>query len=123
MSADCHSIPVQNQLPSLHITLRISQRCVITYQPFQFNHTLTSISILQLDDSLQDFYKSTFGEPATADILTHLRRELIQAVWRILLDDDFMDAYENGIVIMFPDGILRRLFPRFFTYSADYPEK
>jgi len=77
----------------------------------------------QLDDTLQDFYTSTFGEPATADTLTHLRRELIQAVWRILLDDDFMDAYENGIVIMFPDGILRRLFPRFFTYSADYPEK
>ena len=78
---------------------------------------------LQLDDSLQDFYTSTFGEPATADILTHLRRELMQAIWRILLDDEFMDAYENGIVIMFPDGIQRRLFPRLFTYSADYPEK
>ena len=47
----------------------------------------------------------------------------MQAIWCILLDDDFMDAYENGIVIMFPDGILRHLFPRFFTYSADYPKK
>jgi hypothetical protein len=34
-----------------------------------------------------------------------------------------MDAYENGIIITFPDGIQRRVFPRFFTYSADYPEK
>jgi hypothetical protein len=47
----------------------------------------------------------------------------MQASWRILLDDEFMDAYENGIVFMFPDGIQRRLFPRLFTYSADYPEK
>jgi hypothetical protein len=47
----------------------------------------------------------------------------MQAVWRILLDDDFLDAYENGIFIMFSDGIQRRLLPRFFTYSADYPEK
>ena len=77
----------------------------------------------QLDDTLQDFYTSTFGVPATGDTITFLKRELMQAVWRILLDDDFMDAYENGIVIMFPDGILQRLFPRFFTYSADYPEK
>ncbi|KAF8800330.1 hypothetical protein BYT27DRAFT_7117677 [Phlegmacium glaucopus] len=79
--------------------------------------------IPKLSDSIQDFYKSTFGKPATADILTHLRRELMHAVWRILLDDEFTDAYANGIVIIFPDGIQRRLFPRFFTYSADYPEK
>ena len=47
----------------------------------------------------------------------------MQAIWHILLDNEFIDAYENGIIIMFPDGILRWLFPRFFTYSADYPEK
>ena len=47
----------------------------------------------------------------------------MQSVWRILLDDEFTDAYENGFVITFPDGIQRRVFPRFFTYSADYPEK
>ena len=56
-------------------------------------------------------------------MLTHLRRELIQAVWKLLLDDDFLEAYKNGIVILFPDGIYRHVFPRFFTYSADYPEK
>lgn len=47
----------------------------------------------------------------------------MQSVWQILLDDKFTDAYDIGIVIAFPDGIQRRLFPRFFTYSADYPEK
>ena len=47
----------------------------------------------------------------------------MHAVWRLLLDDDFMDAYTNGIIIKFHDGIERLVFPQFFTYSADYPEK
>lgn len=39
------------------------------------------------------------------------------------MDDDFMHAYEFGIVIECLDGISQRVFPRFFSYSADYPEK
>jgi hypothetical protein len=39
------------------------------------------------------------------------------------LDPEFMYAYIHGIVIECFDGILRRFFPRIFTYSADYPEK
>jgi hypothetical protein len=44
-------------------------------------------------------------------------------IWDLLLDDEFMDAYENGVVIMCSDGVERLIFPRFFVYSADYPEK
>jgi hypothetical protein len=47
----------------------------------------------------------------------------MHAVWLLLLDDDFMEAYVHGILIEFADGIMRLLFPRFFTYGADYPEK
>jgi len=47
----------------------------------------------------------------------------MQAVWRFLLDAEFTHAYEHGIVIKFPNGIFRRVFPRIFTYAADYPEK
>jgi len=47
----------------------------------------------------------------------------MQAIWTLLLDDEFMQAYEHGIVIECGDGIRRRVFPRFFTYSADTPEK
>lgn len=47
----------------------------------------------------------------------------MQAVWNLLLDDDFIDAYENGRLILFPDGVVRLVFPRIFAYSADYPEK
>ncbi|KAF9045034.1 hypothetical protein BJ165DRAFT_1346358 [Panaeolus papilionaceus] len=58
-----------------------------------------------------------------SQILTHCKRELLQEVWRVLLDDDFVHAYKYGIVVMCVDGIERRIFPRIFTYSADYPEK
>ena len=48
----------------------------------------------------------------------------MHAIWHLLLDDkEFMHAYEHGFVLECADGILCRLFPRFFTYSADYPEK
>ncbi len=48
----------------------------------------------------------------------------MQKVWEHLLEDEeFKHAYKHGIVIECADGILRRLFLRFFTYSADYPEK
>lgn len=47
----------------------------------------------------------------------------MQQIWLQLLDTDFMEAYEHGIVLECGDGVLRRLFPRLLTYSADYPEK
>jgi len=56
-------------------------------------------------------------------MLTHLRRELAQAVWMLLMDMDFMHAYVFGLVFQLVDGIMRVFFPRFLTYSADYPEK
>ncbi|KIK34408.1 hypothetical protein CY34DRAFT_55792, partial [Suillus luteus UH-Slu-Lm8-n1] len=54
---------------------------------------------------------------------THCRRELFQGCWEILLDEDFVHAYRHGIILRCADGVLRRVFPRIFTYSADYPEK
>lgn len=60
---------------------------------------------------------------ATKEVISHCKRELMQAVWNLLLDDDFIDAYVNGRLIRFPDGIVRLVFPRIFAYSADYPEK
>ena len=40
-----------------------------------------------------------------------------------MLDDEFVEAYHHGMVVMFADGIPRLAVPRIFTYSADYPEK
>ena len=47
----------------------------------------------------------------------------MHGVWNIILDDDFIRACTYGIVVMCIDGIERRVYPRIFTYSADYPEK
>jgi hypothetical protein len=47
----------------------------------------------------------------------------MHAVWKHLLDDAFIHAMKYGIVIKCRDGVERRVYPRIFTYSADYPEK
>jgi hypothetical protein len=53
----------------------------------------------------------------------HCRHELMHEVWHLLLDSDFLHAYQHGIVILCTDGVYRPIYPRIFTYSADYPEK
>ena len=80
-------------------------------------------TISQLPDSIQDLYKEIYGTAANSDVLTFLKRELVHAIWSLLLDNDFINAYIFGIIVLCADGIERCLFPRFFTYSADYPEK
>ena len=47
----------------------------------------------------------------------------MHAIWNLLFDKDFMHAYKHGIKLQCADGVSRRIFPRFFTYSADYPKK
>lgn len=47
----------------------------------------------------------------------------MHSVLRHVFDDEFIEAYRHGIVVLCPDGVNRRVFPRLFTYSADYPEK
>ena len=52
-----------------------------------------------------------------------LKHDLMQKIWLAILDQDFMHAFKHGMLVKCGDGIMRRLFPRIFTYSADYPEK
>ncbi|KIK35833.1 hypothetical protein CY34DRAFT_35436, partial [Suillus luteus UH-Slu-Lm8-n1] len=76
-----------------------------------------------LPESINSFISSFLQRKKYDDVLTHCKRELFHGVWHILLDDEFINAYTNGIVIKCHDGVYRRIFPRIFTYSADYPEK
>ena len=79
---------------------------------------------MKLPEDLQDTYMKEFdGLAASPATLTHLKRELVQKVWELLLDEEFMEAYEHGLVVSCADGVTRQLYPRFFTYSADYIEK
>ena len=55
--------------------------------------------------------------------MAYCHRELIHAQWKIILDDEFIEAWLHGIVILCCDGIRRRFYLRIFTHSGDYPEK
>ncbi|KAF7966593.1 hypothetical protein HWV62_37801 [Athelia sp. TMB] len=77
-----------------------------------------------LPDSFKDFASEHLGSKGISQkLMTHCRRELFHAQWEILLDDEFLHAYQHGIVIQCSDGVTRRFYPRILTYSADYPEK
>ncbi|KAI0629503.1 hypothetical protein C8Q77DRAFT_1065419 [Trametes polyzona] len=77
----------------------------------------------ELPHELHDFYCEQFHKAPTTETLRWLRSELMQQVWTTLLDDEFVHAYVHGVLVECADGVVRRLFPRFFSYSADYPEK
>ncbi|PSR74642.1 hypothetical protein PHLCEN_2v9671, partial [Hermanssonia centrifuga] len=79
--------------------------------------------IPSLPDTIQDLYHSIYDIPATKNVLKFCKNHIIHAIWLLLMDDSFMDAYEHGIRVNCGDHVIRRLFPRFFTYSADYPER
>ncbi|CAE6402750.1 unnamed protein product [Rhizoctonia solani] len=80
--------------------------------------------IPSLPDSVWDTITASHdGKPPSESLITHLRRELMHEVWAHLLDDEFLYAWNNGIVIKCADGIERRVFPRIKIHSIDYPEK
>jgi hypothetical protein len=70
-----------------------------------------------------EWFEDRFQRSAGATLLAHMKRELMQAVWMLLLDDDLLRAYTHGVRVTCADAIERLVFPRFFVYSADYPEK
>ncbi|KAF9642728.1 hypothetical protein BDM02DRAFT_3192785 [Thelephora ganbajun] len=77
-----------------------------------------------LPDLFSDWYRETFGIVPSEATITHCKRELIQALWLLILSaPDFVQAYQYGIFICFANQVICRVFPRFFAYMADYPEK
>ncbi|KAG1760909.1 hypothetical protein EDD22DRAFT_954542 [Suillus occidentalis] len=81
------------------------------------------VYIPTLPDDFQDSYFGFFEDASSSEVYMHCKHELMQAIWRLLLDEDFMHAYEHGIVNCCGDGITCRVFLHFFNYLADYPEK
>ncbi|KAH6904929.1 hypothetical protein BKA70DRAFT_1431513 [Coprinopsis sp. MPI-PUGE-AT-0042] len=77
-----------------------------------------------LSDDFKDYLRDrNKGKLPAKDFLTHCGREIFHEQWRIMLDDELLEAMDKGIVIICHDGVERRFFPVPFTYSADYPEK
>ncbi|KAF9069356.1 hypothetical protein BDP27DRAFT_1421143 [Rhodocollybia butyracea] len=79
--------------------------------------------IPSLPDLFEDIYKAEYGTKPTDDVKRFLKRDLYWVIWLLLLNDDFVHAYVYRIIIECFDGILRLIFPRFFSYATDYPEK
>ncbi|KAG6912842.1 hypothetical protein DXG01_011609, partial [Tephrocybe rancida] len=78
----------------------------------------------ELPDEFKAWSSQYLGKNKTnSEFLSHCRRELTHAQWRLLLDDDFINTYQHGLVVQWEDGISRRFYPRIFCYSADYKEK
>ena len=72
---------------------------------------------------MYDAYRKAYNTAPSADVMRFLKNELMQNIWLLILDEKFMQAWREGIVVLCADGIQRRLFFRFFIYAADYPEK
>ena len=86
-----------------------------------YNPELTTFN--QLPSDFKDFAASHLESDPNKAFLKHCKRMFLHAQWKELLDDEFLEAYEHGVVIECCDGITRRFYLRIFAYSADYPEK
>jgi hypothetical protein len=64
-----------------------------------------------------------YGTPVKAEVLHFLKVDLMQKIWLLMLNEDFVDAYACGTLITCSDGVKCQIFPQIFTYAADYPEK
>ena len=96
----------------------------LRYAPSYNLLQLNLLYLLQLTDStFKSAYQDIFGTDPSNDIMTHSRRELVHAVYLLLMDKDFMHAYVYGCELEFWDGIIRQWFPRWFIHATDYPEK
>ena len=59
------------------------------------------------------------GKVTNKPMLAHCQHEVMHAAWEILLDDEVIEAWKHGMVIMCDDGIEHQFYPQIFTYSAD----
>lgn len=126
--------------PSLHLISHAAYFCKVRVLFITITVDTDDLR-LQLPANFVDFARSQTSNqlnPSQA-FLTHCTRELAQAQWDILLDNEFLAACKNGkmvtrsiffgskkflgFVVECADKIQRRVYPRIFTYSADYPEK
>ncbi|THU86733.1 hypothetical protein K435DRAFT_804863 [Dendrothele bispora CBS 962.96] len=79
--------------------------------------------IPSLPDVIGSDYHKKFGQAPSAEVTRFLKREIMQAVWKLLMDTDFIHAHQHGFLEKCADSKIRRFFPRFFTYSADYMDR
>jgi hypothetical protein len=77
----------------------------------------------QLPDSIKEFYRKHYNTDPTADMLTHLGRELTHAVLRLVLGGSFADAHKHSRRVKCGDCIWRRWLLQLLLHMSDYKEK
>jgi hypothetical protein len=62
---------------------------------------------------LPDSFKYFAGDKGiNSECATHCHREFFHEQWKVLLDNEFLEAYEHRIVILCCDNIQCRFYPR-----------
>src|SRR5215472_13469008 len=79
----------------------------------------------QLPDSFKEFVtcQTGGGKCPTDAFMTFCHHEFMHAKWKVVLDEDFIEAWKHSILIKCCDGISRRFYLCIFSHSGDYPEK
>ena len=67
----------------------------------------------QLPGEFKDFaiHQTAGGKNFRAEFMAHCHREFMHEQWKILLDEEFIEAWEHGIVMLCCDGLYRRFYP------------
>ena len=78
---------------------------------------------LQIGANFESRYKDKTGISLKPEVKTHCKRELMQAVWAHLMDEEFVKGCTEGLRIRCTNGVEQTFFLRLLMYSADYPKK
>ena len=86
-----------------------------------FSHLRTP----QLPDSFESWISDwhPHWNSQRSQLMAHCQRELIHTIWKYLLDGDFIHAMKYGVIVTCHNSVRRQIYPRIFTYSANYPKK
>ena len=58
------------------------------------------LNILQILNWIQDVYKEIYSTVANSDVLTFLKCELVHIIWCLFINEDFINVYTFGIIML-----------------------
>jgi len=80
--------------------------------------------LLQLPDKFKDFVmNNSGGNTLSGALMTHCHPEILHAQWQVLLNEDFINACQHGVVITWCNGVKHCFYSHIFTYSADFVDR
>ncbi|ESK84849.1 hypothetical protein Moror_14957, partial [Moniliophthora roreri MCA 2997] len=87
-------------------------------------HTFSHLGYLpHLPDLIKDVCCAHYGQAPLEETQRFLNHEVIQKAWGELLDEEFVEAFVNGLMLKCADMEERLGLLMLFCHSGDYPEK